>query len=67
MKSTGELPGYTGDVLKSDNTIREGKGQQQHVNGTVFEGYFFENRFIKGRMIDAVGTMITGSFANERI
>ena len=38
MKSTGELPGYTGDVLKSDNTIREGKGLQQHVNGTVFEG-----------------------------
>ena len=67
MKSTGDLPGYTGDVPKSDKTIREGKGQQLHTNGTVFDGYFYENRFIKGRMIDTVGTMITGSFINEKI
>ena len=31
--------------------MRHGKGLQQYTNGTVLDGYFLENRFIKGRMI----------------
>ena len=34
------LPGYTGDVLKSDTNTREGKGIQYFANGTVMDGYF---------------------------
>jgi len=39
--------------LKSDPTIREGKGMQYYANGTVLEGFFEQNNFVKGRIIDA--------------
>lgn len=60
-KST-TLPGYTGDVRKSDTNTREGKGIQIFANGTVQDGYFLADSFTKGRMIDAEGSMITGGF-----
>lgn len=53
IKATpGQLPGYTGDVLKADPEVREGKGVQYFTNGTVFDGYFKAGQFIKGRMYD---------------
>jgi hypothetical protein len=61
------LPGYAGDVLKSDTNTREGKGVQTFANGTVHDGYFVGGSFAKGRVIDAEGTMITGGFINEKI
>ena len=57
-----ELPGYKGDVLKSNTAVREGKGIQYHANGTVFDGYFQADQFIRGRMIDAEGNQVTGTF-----
>jgi hypothetical protein len=36
-----------------DKTVREGKGLQFFSNGTVQDGYFEANQFIKGRLIDA--------------
>lgn len=57
-----ELPGYKGDVLKSNTAVREGKGIQYHANGTVFDGYFQTDQFIKGRMIDSEGNQVTGTF-----
>lgn len=66
-KSSNVLPGYNGDVLKSDTSVREGKGVQMFTNGTVFEGYFQAGLFVKGRMIDAAGNTLTGNFASERL
>ena len=43
VKSNGEIAGYSGDVLKADQSIREGKGMQFYLNGTVMEGYFAGN------------------------
>jgi len=37
------------------------------TNGTVFDGYFQAGQFIKGRMIDSSGNIVTGSFINEKI
>lgn len=37
------------------------------MNGTVFDGYFQNNSFIKGRMIDSQGGLITGTFVNEKV
>jgi hypothetical protein len=39
VKSSG-LPGYEGEVLEKDVKVREGKGLQQFVDGSVQEGYF---------------------------
>jgi hypothetical protein len=61
------LTGYTGDVLKSDTNTRVGKGVQTFANGTVQDGYFLANSFVKGRMIDAEGSILTGGFVNEKI
>lgn len=65
-KST-TLPGYTGDVLKSDTNTREGKGVQTFANETVQDGYFQANAFVKGRLIDADSTIVTGAFKDEKV
>jgi len=35
-----DLPGYEGEVLEKDVSVRQGKGLQQYVDGQVQEGYF---------------------------
>ena len=40
QREKSNFNGYSGDVLKSDNLIREGKGIQTFTNGTVSDGYF---------------------------
>ena len=62
VKSSGEIAGYSGDVLKADLSVREGKGVQSFLNGTVMDGYFASNKFVKGRLIDSMGNQITGVF-----
>ena len=37
---SSELAGYEGEVLAKAPLIREGKGLQQFVDGSVQEGYF---------------------------
>jgi hypothetical protein len=63
----GAIPGYQGDVSKSDTNCREGKGLQFFQNGTVFDGYFSNNTFIKGRMIDAQGCQLIGTFVDGKL
>lgn len=51
-------------MLKSDTRVKEGKGIQYFSNGTVLDGYFQKNNFIKGRIIDVFGNQVSGSFQN---
>lgn len=61
VKSSGVPAGYVGDVLKGTET-REGKGMQSFTNGTVLDGWFYQDKFVKGRMIDCKGNKLQGNF-----
>jgi hypothetical protein len=41
--------------------VRDGKGLQYFANGTVLDGFFEQDKFIKGRIIDAQGNKAQGS------
>lgn len=47
--------------------MREGKGIQYFTDGSVVEGYFQADQFVKGRLIDVNGNILTGSFQNNKL
>ncbi len=59
------LAGYDGNVVSTDEKCREGKGVQQFTDGTVLDGYWQGNRFIKGRLVTATGVTLTGVFGED--
>ena len=60
-----DLAGYDGNVLSTDDQCREGKGTQQYLDGTVLDGYWQGNKFIKGRLVTANGVTLTGVFGED--
>ena len=59
--------GYTGEVLESDTSTREGKGTQCFQDGSVLDGYWQANLFIKGRLISPEGTTLAGGFKDSQL
>jgi hypothetical protein len=50
------------------NGIRQGKGQFNHVFGTVHKGYFVDDQMVgKGTWSDSLGNRYKGSFINYRM
>lgn len=50
-KSSTQTAGYDGQFFDASMKQRHGKGVQQYQDGTVCDGYWREDQFVKGRLM----------------
>ena len=58
---------YTGEWLESNPQVRQGKGSQIWPDGSMYEGYFVNDRASgKGRLIHADGDVYEGMWKEDK-